>query len=574
MAIGYWQGPNRRAALLLTLAFLAFVPIALGFQVAMTLWNRLFFNALENRDASAVIMAVQIILAITAAGALSGYTFNQVNFRLRLRWREWMTRHVLGQWMDGRRFHLVTIRPGAPSNPEYRIAEDIRIATENPTDIVYGLSSALLSAATFIGVLWWVGGSLPVDVLGLSFQVPGYMVIGVVLYTMMSTGLMAIIGRPLIERVKAKNAAEAEFRFEVTRVRENAEAIAVTGGIATEQRHLQQTLSGLAGAWIDMINRVSRMTGLTYANASLAPAIPLMLAAPKYLAGQLTLGEVMQLSSSFLIVHQALNWLADNSVRIAEWLASAERVLAFTEAVEQERLADTGKAQGRISVASGADDTIRVRGLNICDVAGAKLLDVADMTIGRGERVLIEGVSATGKSMLVRTLAGQWNWGSGRLELPPGARISFLLQRPYLPLGTLREALCYPQSGETIATDELQQALHRAELGYLAARLDSVEAWNIVLSGGEQQKLAFARLIASPPDIIVLDEATSALDEASEERMMSLLQSNLVNATVIGVGRRPQHERFFDRKIQLPARPSPPVAAVGGPRRRSPQGSA
>lgn len=562
LAAGFWRGHDAGNAWRLGAAFIAFVLIALGFQIAYTSWSRYFFNALEARDASAVLLGVHYILALTLAAVVSGYTFNQVSLRLRLRWRQWLTLHLLSEWLVQKRFYQLSIASDAPSNPEHRITEDIRVATDMPADIVFGLTSAFLSAVTFIGVLWLVGGALDVTLGGWTIPIPGYMVLGVILYSGLSSGLMALIGRPLIARVEAKNAAEASFRYEVTRVRESAEEIALIGGDRAERHRLGGTFTTLATRWSEMIDRMARMAGLGNGNATIVGTIPLLLAAPKYLAGQMTLGEVMQLAGAFMIVHQALNWLADNSIRIAEWLASADRVLELAAALDRARQSEDVRGGRGFIFGRSPDGCIHVEGLSIEDPTGASLVEGPDITIERGEHVLVQGASATGKSTLVRTLAGLWPWGSGRILLPAGAPVSFVLQRPYIPIGTLGEALRYPSGSRSIDDAALTRALVRCDLGHLTVRLADVEDWSKVLSGGEQQRLAFARLLVQPPGIVVLDEATSALDEAGEIRMMSLFHKELAGVTVIGVGRRALYERFYERRISLTGDPGRPSRAT------------
>jgi putative ATP-binding cassette transporter len=561
LSSGFWRGENASRAWLLSLAFISFVFIGLGFQIAVTTWNRYFFDALERKDAEAVLVGCQIIIGIGVAALFSGYTYSQVNQRLRLRWREWLTRRMIEQWLARQRFWRLHLVSTSPSNPEHRIAEDIRVACEAPPDIVYGVINSTLSAITFIGVLWIVGGSIEIPIAGTSIMLPGYMVWGVICYSAFSSALMAHAGRPLIARVETKNAAEADFRFQVTRVRESAEEIALVSGARAERRRLDGALGALAHRWVDVINRVARMAGLTSGNATIAPAIPLMLTAPKYLSGQLTLGEVMQLAAAFLIVHQALNWLADNSVRIAEWLASADRVVELGRAIACIDETEQGTGRQQIAIAASTDDSIHVRDLRVADPAGASLVTGADLSIRRGERVLVLGSSGSGKSTLVRTLAGLWPWGSGQIHLPAGERVAFLLARPYLPIGKLRDALCYPHEADGIPDPMLKRALSRCELDHLAGRLDQEADWSKSLSGGEQQRLAFARLILSRPGIVVLDEATSALDDGGEARMMAIFREELHGATVIGVGRGARHEQFYTRKISLDGAGEKPARA-------------
>ena len=570
---GYWQGTRTRPAWLLTAGVLALVIAGIVMQVGINRWNGMFFDAMEQKNWSRLLEAIWLILGLAAAMAVAGAAYVQVKMRLQVRWRQWLTSHLVERWLADRRFYRLSVANGSGiSNPEYRIADDVRNATEPLVDFLAALTTAVLTAATFIGILWYVGGSLAVEVRGLSIVIPGFMVVGVLLYSVCATALMVHVGRPLIARIETRNTSEAGFRYGLTRTRENAEQIALAGSDSDERRRLDEILSELMAKWIEVIRREARMTFLTNGTMTLTPAIPLLLCAPKYLEGQLTLGEMVQITAAFMQVHQSLNWLADNAIRVAEWLASAQRVVAFAESLDGLDAADAADRGNRIRLEETSDKSIRLEHLAITEPSGKMLICGPELTFAQGQNVLIRGPSGAGKSTLVRAMAGLWPWGTGTIRKPSGARMSFLLQRPLLPHGTLRQALLYPAENASIIDSRLVGALQRCGLSHLANRLDEEEQWANTLQGGEQQRLAFARLLIDPPDVLIMDEATSALDELSEARMLEFLSTDLARTTVICVGRRAGLERYFDRQLCLVADPATGVSSLqevppqGGPR--------
>ena len=363
---------------------------------------------------------------------------------------------------------------------------------------------------------------------------------------------MFLLGRPLVRRVERKAAGEAQFRYELTRVKDNAEIIALTGGDDDERDRLDVTFADLVQRWMWVIVWQGRMMWLNGANYVLAPIVPLLLGAPKYLSGDMTLGSLMQTAAAFVQVQVALNWLADNAMRLADWFASSHRVTQLADAIDrlEASLGPVGHGE-TIMLGESPDSRVFLRHLNITLHDGKLMIDGAEAIISPGEKVLGKGESGTGKSTLIRAMAGLWPWGSGEILRPKGAYIAFMPQRPYFPLGTLRTALLYPHPELQIADEKIFDILARCGLEHLIPRIDESDQWSTLLSGGEQQRLAFARVLINPPDILIMDEPTSSLDELSQFRMMEYMRDLLADTMVIHAGHRPGLERFHDREIQL-----------------------
>jgi putative ATP-binding cassette transporter len=546
LSTGYWRGATRREATLFALGLLACLLLVVGTSIVVNRWNKLFFDALQARDTGRLITSIFLIAGLVLVSAILNTVLLQVRMRFQLRWRQWLTRTLVTRWMGARRFYQLSIL-GLVDNPEARIAEDGRLSIELFVDFIGGVLNSALTAISFVGVLWFIGGSLEVG----GVSIPGYLVIAVVLYSALSSFGMFLLGKPLVEQVELKAGAEADFRYELTRTRENAETIALIGGDDDERERLDKTFGELAGRWIGVIGRQARMMFLTSGNNVLAPVIPLLLGAPKFLSGEMTLGDLMQAAAAFTQVQTALNWLADNSLRLADWFASARRVAALDQAfVRLDHLAD-GTQGSNIDLGFSDDDSLHICGVTVAQHDGTLMLADAEAHIGPGEKVLVKGDSGTGKSTLIRAMAGLWPWGKGQILRPRNAQIAFMPQRPYFPLGTLREAINYPAEGHQPDDAQIKEMLEICGLGHFADRIDEEQSWGSLLSGGEQQRLAFARVALKAPDIIIMDEPTSALDELSQAQMMELLRDRLPKSMVIHVAHRPGLERYHDREIQL-----------------------
>ncbi len=488
------------------------------------------------------------LFAVLAVASSAVSVFQLIaRMRLQVFWRQWLTERLASRWLADQRFYRLTIVAPDLDAPEFRIAEDARVATEPVVDFGTGIMNAVLTAIVFFGVLWTVGGSATVA----GVTIPGFMVSAAIAYSGVMSGSMLLFGRPLIRRIEEKNAAEAQLRIELGRVRENAESIALIGGEADETRGLRLTLELLVGAWMRQIRQLARMTWLMGSNWAVAPIFPLLLEAPNYLAGQMTLGSLMQTAAAFVQVQVALNWLFDNYPRIAEWLASAGRVTALWTAFGKLDASVGTDDTDRIMIEDSPDANLRLDGLSVAQYNGRIMIDEADTIIEPGDRVLLTGESGSGKSTLIRAIAGLWPWGSGRVLLPPGVQVAFLPQRTYIPNGTLRMVLQYPKIHDEVGDDVLIAALERCGLAHLVRRLGEEDRWDRLLSGGEQQRIGFARLLVQRPGLVIMDEATAALDTSSQESMMRLFADELAGTTVVSVGHRAELEAFHTRKLTL-----------------------
>ncbi len=547
---GYWRGPGALGAWALTLGLAALLVLSIGAAVALNHWTRWFFNALEEKNVEAVVQTVYLVPLIVAVMAAVGVGIVLTRETLQVHWRAWIVERLLERWLGNRRFYHLNVTGKEPPNPEYRISDDTRWATEVLVDLGIGLVLAVTGAAAFISILWSVGGSITFNAGAVGpLTVPAYMVWVALAYGILASGLMLWFGAPLVGYVGRKNEAEGYFRFATMRVRDNAESVALMDGARYERAILGRFYDRVVARWMAIVWQHGHLTWITNSFNPMRAIVPLLFLVPKYLSGELTLGEVTQLAEAFVQVQIAISWVVDNYNRVAEWYASGQRVMDIVTAcddIDREIPGCAAKA-----AAAGAGTAVSLDGVAVADSNGKVLISDASLAAGPGEAVHISGESSTGKSVLVRVLAGLWPAARGSVAAPDGARVMITPQQSYLPLGSLKGALLYPEPDLAVGDADLVAVLERVGLGALAPRLDEVTRWDQVLANGERQRLAVARLLLHKPQVIVLDDALSALEDEVQAALLSRLRSDLQGSIVISLAQRPAPDGRHDKQFAL-----------------------
>lgn len=542
----FWRGPARATAWVMTLGAFGFTFVDVGMQVLLNRWTKQFFDAIEKRNLDQLSQAAILFLVLAAAATASVVIGGYMRLMLQVHWRKHITERLVGLWLKDQAFYRLNVMRGADFAPEARISEDARITVEPIVDLVTGFVSSLATLVAFVGILWKVGGTLTLG----AISIPGFMVWGALAYSLLISFFMIGVGRTYAQRIRDRSDAEAQLRYELTRLRENAESVALVRGEQGEEKTLLGRVAGVVGAWRGVNTTWSFMTVVVYGSGLAAPIVPVLLMAPKYLSDPtMTFGTVMQAAAAFGTVQGSLAWVTSNFSRLSEWYAAASRVAELTSYIQT--AAVSGEEASRIEVRESEAGALTLENVAVRLHTGRTLIADAAFTVHPGDMVMVTGKSGTGKSTLIRAIAGLWPWGSGTIMLPRGARIEFVPQRPYMPLGTLKAALTYPDAVSAHSDDAVIRALEQCDLKSLVPRLHDHAGWDRILSGGEQQRVAFARLLLHKPDIVILDEATSALDDANQARLMELFRTDLSESSVISVAHRTSLSRYHNRQITL-----------------------
>jgi vitamin B12/bleomycin/antimicrobial peptide transport system ATP-binding/permease protein len=518
-------------------------------QVGLNLWQGEFFSAIGKKDGSLIGWELLVFLGLVPVllGVVVAQTW--LHQMLKVALRQSLTTKLLDYWLAPGRAYRLNMSWLENLNPDQRIQEDVRNFSEVTADLAVGLVSSALLLLGFVGVLWALSSNVEFSWNGRVFTIPGYMVWAALAYAGLGSWLTWRVGSPLIALNSERYAKEADFRFSVVRVSESAEAISFYNGEPDERRILDRSAGEVIGAMRRISLGLARLTWITSGYGWFAIAVPVVVALPGYLRGSLDLGGLMMIVGAFNQVQQSLRWFVDNFPQIANWRASVTRVAEFRDAM---CLLDSYENEvEQIKLEPHGMGNLSFENVSVLFADGKEVITDATAHIIPGDHVLIAGESGSGKSTLFRAIAGLWPWGSGTIYLPPRDDMMFLPQRPYLPLGTLRDAISYPKGAAAYGQQDIAAALERVNLGDLIERLDEDQRWDKVLSLGQQQRLAFARVLLQRPRWVFLDEATAALDDENQDLIMSIFTRELPETTIISIGHRAGLEAYHTRTLHL-----------------------
>jgi putative ATP-binding cassette transporter len=550
LARPYFFSEDRWAGRVLLGTVIAIELSVVAINVMLNQWNNRFYNALQERNWDAFIYEIGFFCVLAAIYIVLAVYQLYLNQWLQIRWRRWMTRHYLDHWLAGANHYRMQLLGDAADNPDQRIAEDINMFIDRTLAISVGLLSAIVTLFSFVVILWTLSAAAPLHLFGASFTIPGYLVWAALLYAAVGTTLTHLIGWPLVSLNFRQQRFEADFRFNLVRVRENSEQIALLGGETAEQERLLDRFGYVVGNFLLIMQRTKKLTFLTSGYTQISIVFPFIVISPAYFAGAVQLGGLMQTASAFTSVQTALSFFVNAYRSLAEWRAVVARLDGFNIAAERARAAATAPQAIAVSTREGRD-RVEIDDLLVRLPQGTPLVAADDIAIAAGERVLLTGPSGSGKSTLFRAIAGTWPFGAGTIRVPKGAKLMALPQRPYFPIGTLTAAVTYPAEPGTFDAEALSEVITAVGLPALAGRITEEAHWNRMLSLGEQQRLGIARAILQAPDYLFLDEATASLDEAAEAALYRLLNARLKRTTIVSIGHRSTLAAFHRRGLVL-----------------------
>ncbi|MEY9357687.1 putative ATP-binding cassette transporter [Bradyrhizobium yuanmingense] len=548
IAIPYFRSEDKWAGRGLLAAVIVIELLLVAIDVLVNQWYSRFYNYLQERDWNGFVWELGVFTLLASASvALSVYQL-YLNQWLQIRWRQWLTRHYLAEWLNSATHYRMQLKGDAADNPDQRITDDVRSFVEQTLNIGIGLLSSIVTLLSFVVILWGLSNAAPLHISGLDFPIPGYLVWAALVYAIFGTALTHWIGSPLVNLNFEQQRYEADFRFNLVRVRENSEQIALLKGEGAERERLLLRYGYVVGNWYAIMSRTKRLTAFTASYSQAAVIFPFILTAPAYFAGKIQLGGMVQTGSAFGSVQKALSFFVSAYRSLAEWRAVVARLDGFEMSVASAVNLPAHEPAIALEVAGRHIDLEQLC-VNLPN--GTPLVAAKAFTIQASERVLVTGPSGSGKSTLFRAIAGIWPFGTGTVVVPEKAKLMMLPQRPYFSVGVLRDAVVYPAAPGAFDAAQVREALIAVGLPDLAERLDEDGHWNRMLSLGEQQRLGLARALLHAPDYLFLDEATASLDEPSEARLYRLLAERLPQATIVSIGHRSTLDAFHTRKVVL-----------------------
>jgi len=548
IASPYFFSEDRWAGRILLAAVIAIELSIVGLNVLLNSWNNAFYNALQDKDWDAFAYQLGYFCVLATAFILLAVYQLYLNQWLQIRWRRWLTETYLDRWLAGANHYRMQLLGDAADNPDQRIAEDVRqFIDAGILPIGLNLLNAVVTLGSFAVILWNLSAAAPLHAFGVKYDIPGYLLWAALVYAVVGTIFTHLIGRALIALNFQQQRYEADFRFNLVRVRESSEQIALLNGERAERNGLLLRFGNVVANWLAIMSRQKKLTFLTAGYRQAAVVFPYIMVSPAYFAGVVQLGGLMQTANAFGQVQDALSVFVNIYRSLAEWRAVVERLAGFDQSIIAAKAAATTPPV--ITLARGDAPAVSLKDLAVRLPEGRPLVSASSVSIKLGEHVLVSGPSGSGKSTLFRALAGIWPFGSGTITVPKNARVMMLPQRPYFPIAPLAAAVAYPAERGSYDEVRVAELISAVGLPALAARIDEEAHWNRMLSLGEQQRLGLARALLSEPDFLFLDEATASLDEPAEAALYQLLKQRLPRATIVSIGHRSTLAAFHQRRL-------------------------
>ena len=542
----YWQSEEKKKAFWLLTCIIALTFGVVFMLVQLNTWNNSFYSALQNYDAEKIsselihfswLAAIYIILAVYS------YYLQQT---LILHWRRWLTTRFIDIWLQNKTYYNLQMFGKDTDNPDQRISEDVRQFVEMTLGFAIGILKSLCTFISFVFILYQLSGPLSFSFMGKTWTIHGYMLWASLLYSILGTYITHVVGRKLVKLNFIQQRYEADFRFSMIRLRESAESVAFYRGEAQEGKVFKNRFKLLLDNFWQLVNKQKQLVFLNSGYSQIAIIFPFVVAMNRYLAKEVSLGGLMQVASAFGRVQDSLSYFVDMYSSIAQWQAVVMRLTYFGRHMHEV----SQQAEHFHVERFATSEAVSVEQLQVNLPDDTVLLQDISFTLQPGHNVLIKGVSGSGKSTLLRALAGIWPFVTGKINLPKTEELMFIPQKPYIPLGSLREALLYP-GRKPLSDEELLYLLDLCQIGYLRDKLDLVADWSHVLSVGEQQRLAFVRAHIQEPKWLFLDEATSALDEDTEAAMYALLAERLTQTTLVSIGHRSTLNKYHELMLVI-----------------------
>jgi len=560
LVAAFWASRERNQLLLLAAALVAVVAATAYMQIRLNAWNRPFYDALTHKDIPQFISQLRVFAELAAVLLVLNVSQVWLNQTSRVVLRQGLVHDLLNEWLKPMRAFRLSNAGSIGQNPDQRLHADAQHLTDLMTDLGIGLLQSTLLLLSFIGVLWVSSQHMFLPFAGHRYYIPGYMVWCALFYASTASFLSWLVGRPLIGLDAERYAREANLRFALVRANEEIEGITIYGGEADEKGHLNRVFDSVLEVSRRIVGATTRLSWITSGYGWFTIVAPILVAAPTYLTGSMSFGELMLVVGAFNQVQTSLRWFVDNFSSIADWRATLLRVASFRGALVT--MDSLGESTSRIDLEETGSPTIRLDDLQVAAPAGAINLSERHVDLAPGERVLISGERGEERTLLFRAMIGLWPWGSGRIARPPRESMMFLPERAYVPPGTLRTALCYPCATHEFDDAAAVRALTAVGLERLQPLLDTTERWDQRLNDDEKQLLAIARVILQRPQWVVLNEALEILDPASRRRTEALFSGDLARVGLINIGRETDRE-FFMRRVQLRTDPQGPTFSPG-----------